>query len=48
VQAITIFYIQEKQWENALPYAKLLVELVPEAPGPKQMLRQIQQALSAF
>ena len=47
VDAIAIFYIQEKQWEKALPYAQELVTLVPDAEGPKQMLRQIQQALSS-
>jgi predicted CXXCH cytochrome family protein len=47
VNALAIFYIQEQQWEKALPYAEKLVELVPGAPGPDQMLRQIQQALSA-
>ncbi|MCK5139950.1 MAG: ammonia-forming cytochrome c nitrite reductase subunit c552, partial [Thermodesulfovibrionia bacterium] len=45
VQAIAIFYIQEKQWGKALPYAEQLVELVPDAEGPRQMLRQIQQKI---
>ena len=45
VQAIAIFYIQEKQWKKALHYAEKLVELVPEAPGPKQMLKQIKRAM---
>jgi predicted CXXCH cytochrome family protein len=45
VNALAIFYIQEKQWEKALPYAEKLVQLVPEAPGPEQMLKQIQQAI---
>ncbi len=48
VQAIAIFYIQEGERKKALPYAEKLVELVPEAPGPKQMLTQIKQALSAI
>jgi tetratricopeptide (TPR) repeat protein len=45
VQALSIFYIQEKQWDKALPFAEKLVELVPKAPGPKQMVKQIQQAM---
>ena len=47
VQAIAIFYIQEKQWGKALPYAQQLVGLVPDAEGPRQMLKQIQQAMSS-
>jgi tetratricopeptide (TPR) repeat protein len=47
VQALSIFYIQEKQWDKALPFAEKLVELVPKAPGPKQMVKQIQQAIEA-
>jgi tetratricopeptide (TPR) repeat protein len=47
VQAITIFYIQEKQWEQALPFAEKLVKLAPKAQGPEQMLKQIQQAIKA-
>lgn len=45
VQAIAIFYMREKQWEKALPYAEELVKLVPEAPGPANMLKQIQQTM---
>jgi tetratricopeptide (TPR) repeat protein len=45
VQAIAIFYIQERQWEQALPFAEKLVKLVPKAPRPEQMLKQIQQAI---
>jgi tetratricopeptide (TPR) repeat protein len=48
VQAIAIFYIQEGEWKKALPYAEKLVDLVPDAEGPGQMLIQIQQALSAI
>jgi Flp pilus assembly protein TadD len=45
LQTLAIFYIQEKQWETALPYAEELVKLVPNAPVPRQMLKQIQQAM---
>ncbi len=47
VNALVVFYIQERRWEEALPYARGLVELVPDAPGPRQMLQQIQDVLSS-
>jgi Flp pilus assembly protein TadD len=47
VQALAIFYIQDKQWEKALSYAQKLVQLAPAAPGPEQMVKQIEQAMSA-
>lgn len=47
VQALAIFYIQDKEWEKALPYAQKLVELVPGAAGAERMLKQIQQAMAA-
>ena len=45
VNAIAIFHIQEKDWNNALIYAEKLVALLPDAPGPKQMLDQIKQEM---
>jgi tetratricopeptide (TPR) repeat protein len=47
VQALAIFYVQEKQLKTALKYARELVKLVPDAPGPEQMLKQIQQAMES-
>jgi tetratricopeptide (TPR) repeat protein len=47
VQAIAIFFIQDKQWESALYFAELLVRLAPDAERPKHMLKQIQQAIKA-
>jgi Tfp pilus assembly protein PilF len=47
VQALAIFYIQEKQWEKALLYAQELVKLVPDAEEPEQMLKNIQQVMEA-
>jgi len=47
VQAIAIFYIQDQQWEKALPFAELLVMLVPDAKGPRQMLKQVEQAVTS-
>jgi len=46
VQTLAIFHIQEKQWAKALPYAEHLVQLVPGAPGPEQMLSRIKDELS--
>ncbi len=45
VNATAIFYIQEKDWENALHFAEKLVALVPDEPNSRQMLNQIQQAM---
>ena len=45
VQAIAIFYIQEKQLDKARIYAEKLVELMPGAPGPEKMLNDLQQAI---
>jgi tetratricopeptide (TPR) repeat protein len=45
--ALAIYYAQQERWEEALPFAEELLELAPEAPGPRQLLWQIRQALSA-
>ena len=45
VNALTIFYLQENKLREALPYAKRLVELAPDAPEPKQMLEQLEQSM---
>jgi tetratricopeptide (TPR) repeat protein len=47
VQAIAVFYIQDKQWESALYFIELLVRLAPDAERPKHMLKQIQQNIKA-
>jgi tetratricopeptide (TPR) repeat protein len=47
VQAVAVFFIQDKQWERALSFAELLVRLAPEAERPKHMLKQIQQNIKA-
>ena len=46
VHTLAIFYIQDKEWEKALNYVERLVELVPGARGPQEMLMQIKQAIS--
>ncbi len=43
VYALAVFHAQQAQWQDALPYAQQLVNLVPNAPGPRQMLNEIQQ-----
>jgi Flp pilus assembly protein TadD len=45
--ALAILYAQQQRWEKALPFAEKLVELAPQAPGPRQLLRQIREASSA-
>jgi predicted CXXCH cytochrome family protein len=47
VQAIAVFYIQDEQWESALYFTELLVQLAPDAERPKHMLKQIQQNIKA-
>ena len=46
VHALTIFYIQQGQLKIAQTYAQKLIKLVPGAPGPQQLLQQIQRELS--
>jgi tetratricopeptide (TPR) repeat protein len=45
VQAITIFYIQGKQLSKASFFAEKLIEILPEDPMPREMLKQIRQDL---
>ena len=47
VQALTIFYIGEKQWNEALPFAERLAKLAPGAEGPRQILKQVRQAIKS-
>jgi hypothetical protein len=47
VNGLAVFYILEKKCQEALPHAARLVELLPSAAGPRQMLQQIQAALSS-
>jgi len=44
---LTVFYVQQGQWELALPHARDLVALAPGAPEPEQLLRRIEAELSA-
>ncbi len=41
LQALVILYSQQKRWDEAYPYAKQLAQLYPDAPGPRQMLEQL-------
>ena len=47
VNAVASHYMQEGEWRKALPYAQKLVELLPNAPGPPQMVEKIQSELNA-
>jgi len=43
LHALTIFYVQGKQWDDAALYAEQLVRVYPNAPEPRQMLHHIRQ-----
>lgn len=47
VYALVVLYMQQSQWERALPYAHKLLELAPGAPGPQQLLQHIQNAIGS-
>jgi Tfp pilus assembly protein PilF len=47
VNAVTLFYAQQKKWDQALPYAQALVKLTPGAPEPAQMLKRIEAERAA-
>ena len=38
VNALAVFFIQEQRWYRALTYAEKLVQLLPQAPGPQEMV----------
>ena len=46
VYALTVFFMNQGKWEEALPLAQRLAELVPKAPGPSQLVQQIQVKLN--
>jgi tetratricopeptide (TPR) repeat protein len=43
VYALTIFYYQQENWERALFFGQKLSQLLPNEPGPAQLLRQIKE-----
>ncbi|MDA1316293.1 MAG: tetratricopeptide repeat protein [Acidobacteria bacterium] len=45
VNAVISFYLQRRDARKALPYVERLVELVPDAAGPKQLLMQLREQL---
>jgi predicted CXXCH cytochrome family protein len=45
--ALVVFYVQQGQWEQALPHARDLMALAPGAPEPQQLLQRIESELSA-
>jgi tetratricopeptide (TPR) repeat protein len=47
VQALVIFYAQQRRWRQALPYAEELRRLRPDTPEPRQLLQRIQDAVAA-
>ncbi len=42
LQALAAFYSQSRQWDRAYSYAERLARLYPNAPGPRQMLQQLE------
>jgi predicted CXXCH cytochrome family protein len=47
VHALAIFYVQQRDWRRALPYAQKLAELAPGDSRARELLQQIQQASAA-
>jgi Flp pilus assembly protein TadD len=43
--ALAVLYTQRADWKRALPHARRLVELAPEAPGPRGLLERIESEL---
>lgn len=43
LNALAIFYIQGRQWDQASSYTERLIRLYPNEPGPRRMLEQIQR-----
>jgi predicted CXXCH cytochrome family protein len=46
VYAVVVMYMQQNRWEKAFIYAQKLIKILPDAPGPRQLLQQIQEKLS--
>ena len=47
VHALAILFLQSQELEQARAYAVDLVRMVPEAPGPRQLLEEIEARLEA-
>jgi hypothetical protein len=43
--AIATLFVQQRQWERALPFAQRLVEMTPGQVGPSQLLENIRRQL---
>jgi tetratricopeptide (TPR) repeat protein len=46
VNAMAVFYVQQGEWERALPHAERLVELLPGAPEPARLLGHIREQVA--
>jgi Flp pilus assembly protein TadD len=46
VHALTLYYTQAGQWQQALPLARELVALAPDDPGAREMLTRIEAEVS--
>ena len=47
LNALAVFYAQQRRWDQAIGYAEQLERLQPEAESPKQLLRQIEMERNA-
>jgi predicted CXXCH cytochrome family protein len=45
VNGLVIFYFQQEKWAEALRYAEILARLVPQDPGPAQLIQQIRSKM---
>jgi tetratricopeptide (TPR) repeat protein len=45
LHALAIFYVQQADWPQAMRYAKELISVAPDAPGPQQLLKHIEAEL---
>ena len=43
--ALAVLYAQREDWPRALPHARRLVDLAPDAPGPRGLLERIEAEL---
>ncbi|MFT5286152.1 MAG: tetratricopeptide (TPR) repeat protein [Planctomycetota bacterium] len=47
VHALAAFYVEEKTWVLALPYAERLVKLIPEAPWVPELIEEIRTGIAS-
>jgi len=45
--AAAAFYVQRRKWKRAQSFAERLAEIVPNEPGPRQLVASIRRQLAA-